>query len=319
MGGLPGGADAILAPLLEEYHRVDLHRLTGLLMSHYRGLGVQRAVIFLADVQQRELRPLPGGDHHASLPIDSTLADWAYRTQSERIARHEANLTVWLPMSNGVERIGVLEVETSSLDGQVLERCRSLAALLALMLVAKRSYSDVLAQCQRISPMGLASEMVWAFLPPRTIGNMQGTSTAVLEPAYDLGGDSFDHSLIRETLHTTVVDSMGHDLTAGLLSAVAIAACRNARRRGADLAGVAAFLDDTLRESFPDQHATAILADLDLATGRLSWMNFGHPPPLLLRGQNVVAGALDGGTGEPPVRPGRNRRRRRPPGPPGAA
>ncbi|MEU2080239.1 hypothetical protein, partial [Streptomyces sp. NPDC013489] len=31
--------------------------------------------------------------------------------------------------------------------------------------------------------------------PPRSRGTTEATSSAVLEPAYDIGGDTFDHSL----------------------------------------------------------------------------------------------------------------------------
>lgn len=69
--------------------------------------------------------------------------------------------------------------------------------------------------------------------PPRTIGNAHVVSTAVLEPAYEIGGDAFDHSLTQSTLHAAILDAMGHDLASGLTTSVALAGCRNARRAGA--------------------------------------------------------------------------------------
>ncbi|UCM91626.1 PP2C family protein-serine/threonine phosphatase [Streptomyces marincola] len=135
--------------------------------------------------------------------------------------------------------------------------------------------------------------MVRAFLPSRTIGTGQVTSNAVLEPAYELGGDAFEHSIIGHCLHAAVFDAMGHDLQAGLTSSVALAANRNTRRRGADLAETAHSIDHALADVFPDRYATAVLSHLDLITGRLTWINCGHPAPLLIRGREVVHGAMD--------------------------
>lgn len=46
----------------------------------------------------------------------------------------------------------------------------------------------------RTRSMGLQTELLWAFMPPRTIGTAAVISSAVLEPAYDVGGDAYDHS-----------------------------------------------------------------------------------------------------------------------------
>lgn len=137
--------------------------------------------------------------------------------------------------------------------------------------------------------MNLAAEMEWAFLPPLTFATERVVVSAVLEPAYRLGGDAFDYSLTGDTLHLAVFDGMGHDLASGLLASVAMAACRNARRAGLDLPGATAFVDSAVAGEFGEERfLTGITAELDLATGRLRWINCGHPPPLLIREGKVV-------------------------------
>lgn len=131
------------------------------------------------------------------------------------------------------ERLGVLGVRTRSLDAVRLRRCRTLAGILAMAIASKRAYSDSFARRARTEPMQLPAEMLRAYLPPRTIGNAHVVSTAVLEPAYEIGGDAFDHSLTQSTLHAAILDAMGHDLASGLTTSVALAGCRNARRAGA--------------------------------------------------------------------------------------
>jgi hypothetical protein len=254
-------------------------------------LGLQHSVVYLADLQQRQLVPLT--DVASALPIDESLAGWSYRTQSLRVEESEiGGMTAWLPLVDGAERLGVLAVHQPSLTPATLRRSRSLATLLAMMVTSKRAYKDSFVRRTRTEPMRLPAEMLRAFLPPRTIGNTNVVSTAVLEPAYELGGDAFDHSLTETTLYASVLDAMGHNLASGLTTAVSLAACRNARRTGADLPDLVKCVDDALTQWLPDQFCTGVLTQLDLASGVLRWSNCGHPAPLLIRDQRLVADAM---------------------------
>jgi len=257
-----------------------------------KALGLQHSIVYLADLQQRRLTPL--NEVVATLPIDDSLAGWTYRTQSLRVEESEfGGMTAWLPLVDGAERLGVLAVRSPALDPLSLRRGRTLASLLAMMITSKRAYKDSFVRQTRTEPMRLPAEMLRAYLPPRTIGTTHAVSTAVLEPAYEVGGDAFDHALTESTLHATILDAMGHDLASGLTSVVSLAACRNARRIGADLPDLVDSVDAALSEWLPDQFCTAVLTQLDLATGGLRWINCGHPAPLLLRNQRLVPGAMD--------------------------
>ncbi|WP_374103078.1 PP2C family protein-serine/threonine phosphatase [Streptomyces sp. B93] len=245
-------------------------------------LGLQHSVVYLADIQQRQLLRMT--DTASALSIDDSLAGWCYRTQALRVEESPTGgMTAWLPLLDGAERLGVLAVHAPALTPVVLRRSRALASLLAIMITSKRAYKDSFVRRTRTEPMQLPAEMLRAFLPPRTIGTSHVVSTAVLEPAYDIGGDAFDHSLTETTLHTAVLDAMGHNLASGLTTAVSLAACRNARRTGANLPELVTCVDDALAAWLPDQFCTGVIAQLDLATGMLRWMNCGHPAPLLIR------------------------------------
>jgi serine phosphatase RsbU (regulator of sigma subunit) len=136
--------------------------------------------------------------------------------------------------------------------------------------------------------MALQAELVWAFLAPRTFATEQVVLSALLEPAYEAGGDAFDYSLLGDHLHVSIFDALGHDLAAGLLASVGMAACRSTRRAGGSLADIAARADSAIADFFGDERfVTAVLCDLDVATGLLSWIPCGHPPPLLIRNGTV--------------------------------
>jgi serine phosphatase RsbU (regulator of sigma subunit) len=136
--------------------------------------------------------------------------------------------------------------------------------------------------------MALQAELVWAFLPPQTFATEQVLVSASLEPAYEAGGDAFDYALLGDHLHVSILDALGHDLSAGLLASVGIASCRSSRRAGGSLAVIAARADRAIADYFgEDQFVTALLCDLDLVTGLFSWIPCGHPPPLLIRDRTV--------------------------------
>ncbi|MFF0850751.1 PP2C family protein-serine/threonine phosphatase [Streptomyces sp. NPDC003388] len=254
-------------------------------------VGLDTAQIYLADLQQRLLIPLE--ETSEPLLVDHSSAGWAYRTLSPRVAESADSLMVWIPLVDGAERLGVLGVGTASLDSVLMRRSRMLAHLFAMLITSKRAYSDWLAARTRTTPMQLPAEMVRAFMPPRTIGSSRCVSTAVLEPAYEIAGDAFDHSVIKNKLNSAILDAMGHDLTAGLTVSVAMAAARNARRRGASLVDVVSSVDQALAQWLPDHFCTGVLSQFDAETGLLRWANCGHPPPLLIRAGKVLAGALD--------------------------
>jgi serine phosphatase RsbU (regulator of sigma subunit) len=77
---------------------------------------------------------------------------------------------------------------------------------------------------------------------------------------------------------------MGHGLAAAGVAAFALSAYRHSRRRGCGLLETYAAMDDAVGDQFPDErYVTAVIAQLDLETGRLSWISAGHPPPLVIR------------------------------------
>ena len=294
-----GGGDAllgaVLAEVLEASHRAAPQEIPALVRGAAQALGLGQAEIFLADVQQKVLVPLPDPQLRQppdALDVDRTLAGRAYRTKGIETATGPPRVG-WVPLVDGIERIGVLRVCAYTSPGPLLDRARALASLVTLLVVSKSTFSDVLVRTVRTHPMSLQSELLWAFMPPRTIGTRHVTSSATLEPAYQVAGDAFDHSVAGDLLHLTVVDAMGHDLASGGASAVALAACRSTRRADGTLADIARAIDATLNRWIPDRLLTAVIADLDTATGQLSWVNCGHPPPLLIRGGRVVPGALE--------------------------
>ncbi|WRL66291.1 PP2C family protein-serine/threonine phosphatase [Blastococcus brunescens] len=77
-----------------------------------------------------------------------------------------------------------------------------------------------------------------------------------------------------------IFDAVGHGVPAALMSAGALAGYRSARRDARGVFDQAAAIDEVVAETFPGSaFVTGVLAEVDLASGRLRYVNAGHPPP----------------------------------------
>jgi serine/threonine protein phosphatase PrpC len=264
-----------------------------------RRLGAQSCQIHLVTRDQRALRPLRArGTTDEVLGLDSTLPGRAFRT-SEVVAGTTNGVRLWVPLLDGTERLGVLQVELADESELVPLRRPSLvlASVVAELVASKGQYTDSYEKTRRALPMGVPAELLWRQLPPTAFATPRFVISAQLEPWHEVGGDAFDYSLDGDTLHVAVFDGMGHGLQATLLASVALAAYRNARRSGRSLVETAAVVDEVLGEAFgDDSFVTAVLGRLDLVTGTLSLLSAAHPAPLLIRNGRPV--------GEVSVEPG---------------
>jgi hypothetical protein len=289
--GLEAAAGRVTAGLIGVSHLLQPGELARAVAEAARPLGVSGTQVYLADLQQRQLVPLPAADSQAqeALPIDSTLAGRAYQTVTVQSVRSGPDWQLWIPLVDGTERLGALGLVVADVSEAMLARYRTLASLAGMIIGAKGRYSDIYPQVQRTRQMALQAELVWALLPPRTFATSRVLVCASLEPAYEAGGDAFDYALLDDHLHLSIFDALGHDLTAGLLASVGLASCRSTRRAGGSLASIVARADHAIARQFGEgRFVTALLCDLDLTTGLLSWIPCGHPPPLLVRGNQTV-------------------------------
>jgi hypothetical protein len=274
--------------------------LASLFLDRARALGAEDVTLYLVDHEQYLLVPLPqhAGADRPPLQIEATLAGRCFRRLQAQ--QSHGGQRLWLPILDGLERLGVLELRFPTGSSRANEAdLQAFAALVAELVLVKSNYGDLFHKVRRRRPMSLAAEIAWNLLPPLTFGTDRLVISAVLAPAYDVGGDSFDYAVDATTARFAVFDAMGHGLDAGWLATVAIGAYRNSRRHDLDLPATVAALHTALQAQFADgQFVTAVLAELDLASGRLAWHCAGHPAPLLLR-QGRVVKTLETGRGLP--------------------
>ena len=272
-------------------------------------LGAGDVVLHLVDVEHTGLVAVPtrSAPVRPGQPVDGSMAGRAFTTSRVLVAEADPDehgrpgRRMWLPLLDGTDRLGVLSVDLppggaqtpGGTGGEITEEVLAVweryAHLVAMTVVNKRFYGDVFERVQRSRPMTVASELVHALLPPLTYSTDGLVVCGMLEPAYDNGGDAFDYAVNEECTHLAVFDGMGHGLKAAGVTALALSAYRVARRTGLDLPQTYAAVNEAVLTQFGgDRHVTAVLAQLDRERGVLRWISAGHPPPLLLRGAQVV-------------------------------
>ena len=296
---LASRSEEALDALLLKAHLAAPHQMAGLVAEQAAVLGVEQAVIYLADLQQEYLVPLAdpsAGRSRLPLPVDTTLAGRAFQHVEIQVQAVDQGVQVWLPMLDGTERLGVLAVtvpaelaRSFAVGGPLGVRLRRFASLVAELVATKTAYGDDLVLARRRQRMSLPAEMQWSLLPPLTFGCAEVTIAGALEPAYEVAGDTLDYAVNRGRVHLAVVDGMGHGLQSAQSAVLAVSAYRNGRRGDLSLAENFRNIDATLQAAFGSEvFATAVLAELDSDTGRFTWVSAGHPEPVLMRRGRMV-------------------------------
>ncbi|WP_328955684.1 PP2C family protein-serine/threonine phosphatase [Kitasatospora purpeofusca] len=305
-----GQGERLLGELLDRSHELPPQLIVPLVAAVVRGFGGRDPVLLLQDYGQVVLAPLPGRGSVTGepVPIDGSAAGAAFLGGVPVEEPTAGGVRVYLPLLDGGDEVGALALTLDAVDEDDRRLLRRLAALVADLLVTKSGYTDRIFQARRVEPMSLAAEIQWSLLPPLSMTVPRVAVAGILEPAYQVAGDSFDYALNDDVLHVATIDAMGHGLDAATMATVAIGAYRHARRADIGLAEIYAFMDRAIAEQFgPDHFVTAQMMRLDTGTGHLQWVNAGHPQPLLIR-EHVVVERLESATtlpvgfgGEEPV------------------
>src|SRR5829696_1964410 len=282
----------VIGEMVRRTRRTAPGDLAPLVAGRAARAGLTEAVIYLADYGQTRLMPLPypGMPPRVPLGIEGTLAGRTYRTGLVHSADGgPGHRRVWLPLSEGSERLGVLEVAVSAESAVAERQLEHFADVVAALLVTRWAYGDVFELVRRVRPMRLPAEIQWRLLPPTAVCTDRVSLAGLLEPWDEVGGDAFDYALNDSRLRIALFDAMGHGLGATLLATLAVGAYRNSRRGRLDLAAMYGAIDRAVAAQFGGEHfVTGLLLDLDVLTGALSWVSAGHLPPLLVRHDRQV-------------------------------
>jgi serine phosphatase RsbU (regulator of sigma subunit) len=231
-----------------------------------------------------------GEETAVRVPLETSAPGRALESQTLMLEPGTNGTRVFAPVTNRGEAIGVLDLLLREApDEAALAEVAFAAHALAYVVIANRRFTDLFEWGQRSVPLTLAAEIQHLLLPGSyTCEGGQFTLAGWLEPAGNVGGDTFDFSLERGMLHFSLTDAMGHDVAAALLATLMIGGLRNARRAGAGLADQVCSASDGLVDGAPDGgFVTGQVGRIDLRTGTATIVNAGHPLPLRVRDRKV--------------------------------
>jgi hypothetical protein len=284
----------MLAELVRRSRDTLPDELPRLISAGCAALGFD-VILYLVDHEQRRLWPMPepGRPTPPPVAVDGTPGGRAFTSvATQRHVDRHGDVWLWIPMVDGAERLGLAEIRGRAAPaslGRLQRNAETAVTLLAQLVTIKLAYGDALHRTRRTRPMHPSGELLLSMVPPPTFRCRQMLIAAVLEPSYGVGGDAYDYAVDGSTAIFIILDSMGRGIQAALTTAAVLAAIRAARRAGRGLYDMAVAADTVLTEQFGNHRfTTGVLAHLDTRTGRLRYLNAGHPAPILIREGRAV-------------------------------
>lgn len=269
--------DEIPPQLFPEQFVAEARRITGVPVA-----------LYVLDIDGSRLLRLAGAEEFpprlaAPLALGPELAADGI---PDLIARLESELpgAAIAPMWLRGRAVGLLVTLRASAD-PLAELARQGAAAMELA----GGYTDVFAAAQRRKETNAAAELQQSLLPPRIARMGGGELAGSVLPSYEVGGDWFDYVENRDGAWIAVADAVGKGPTAGALGSIALAALRASRRDGQSLEEAAQSMHEVVcGVGRPEFFVTAIVARWQAVYSVFSWVNCGHPPPLVMRADGTI-------------------------------
>src|SRR3954463_1583132 len=256
-----GVVDAMAVALLEMLDARDV----SFLIADFSGRSLNRLGHTVASAK-------PGSRARETalrVPLEGTPYGEALAGQRAVLLAEGGDTRILAPVTSRGEAVGVLELILPFEPAPAtLEDVELAAHQLAYMVIANRRYTDLFEWGQRTVPLSLAAEIQRRLLPAAfTCEADQFTLAGWLEPAGQVGGDTFDFSLERNTPHISMTDAMGHSIRSSLLATLVVGALRNTRRREGTLVDQARDAHEALLgDAEPGGFVTGQLVRVDLVS-----------------------------------------------------
>jgi len=229
-------------------------------------------------------------EENTAVVTRDTLSDPRFMGQQSIIAQaiHGA---MAVPLFDNKDVLGILYVDTTDPRVEYQESHLELLTLLANMAAVKITNGRLLeaeaARARMAQELATATRIQQALLPPAPSGVAGWSFHARIETCYEVGGDLYDFHMRDDGIRVVMLgDVSGKGMGAALLMSSIIASSRVLYDACDDpLSFVKRLNAVTYRSSDAGSFATLFVAYLDPATGRMVYVNAGHPDAELVGGR----------------------------------
>ena len=256
--------------------------------SEARRISGGPVALYVLDIDGTHLLRLAGPEEFparldAPLALGPELADDGIPDLRGRLESELPGVAM-APMWLRGRAVGLL-LALGAAEDPLVELGRQGAAAMELA----RGYTDVIDAARRRKETRAAAELQQSLIPPRIARMGGGELAGSVLPSYEVGGDWFDYVENRDGAWIAIADAVGKGPTAGALGGIALAALRAARRSDETLEGAAQAMHEVISDvGRPEFFVTAIVARWNAVYSVFSWINCGHPPPLVVRSDGAV-------------------------------
>jgi AcrR family transcriptional regulator len=274
-----------IARVLDE---IPPHLFPEQFVSEARRITGTPVALYVLDIDGSHLLRLAGAEEFparldAPLALGPELAPDGIPALQARVQTDLPGVAM-APMWLRGRAVGVLLAVGGSEEG-LLDLARHGAGAMELA----GGYTDAFDAARRRKETTAAAELQQSLVPPRIARIGSGELAGSVLPSYEVGGDWFDYVENRDGAWIAVADAAGKGATAGALGGIALAALRAARRSDQTLEQAAHAMHEVIYDvGRPEFFVTAIVARWHAVYSVFSWINCGHPPPLVVRPDNTI-------------------------------
>jgi serine phosphatase RsbU (regulator of sigma subunit) len=286
--GTLGRSDPLILDVARVLDQVPAHLLADQLVAEARRLVKVPVALYVVDIDGSHLLRLAGAEEfparlESPMALGPELAPDGIPDLRYRLASELPGLSLG-PMWLRGRAVGLLAALGGS-EELLTEIARQGAAAIEL----GNGYTDTLDAARRRKDINPAAEIQQSLLPPRIARLGSANVAASVLPAYEVGGDWFDYVENRNGAWLAIADASGKGVHAAALGSIGLAALRAARRNDAGLDDAMRTIHETIWDAGEeDFYLTAIVARWNAAHRSFSWVNAGHPAPLLVRSNRDV-------------------------------
>jgi serine phosphatase RsbU (regulator of sigma subunit) len=235
--------------------------------------------------------------------LPNVLEDVAFKEQESIVAtgiRSAVCAPLWFtPAGGSDEVIGLVYLDSlkgSHTFGDEDARIVTALANVAAVKIENARLLEESLEKRRLEQDIQAAARIQRSLQPTTTPIIPGWDlSGSNQPCRTVGGDYYDFALEGGFLHLALGDVAGKGMGAALLMTVLRAAVRD-HWTDPELVGAVGRINKTLCLNSPEgKYVTFFIARLEPRNGRLTYINAGHNPPLVVRGDGSVESLEAGG------------------------